>query len=428
MIFTSLGSILGGMANWLRCKQGRRSEFRARAGPEAATARAEGAQVCGKIEVDVVSVGRKTSTNGKLEVCTGSLSRWPVNPRVAQHADAPTGYPGDVHPCGRAHPTSFSTASMPPSSLSGKKRKAASEDKDSGSGQRPERSGAAERFYSKTEAAKYEQNSRMATTQRHLAERALHLIELKQGVPALILDVGCGTGYSGRPLEKAGHTWIGTDISENMLSAARAPTRRRDVVCADIGIGLGYRKGTFDGAVSVSAVQWLCAATRPEHDPYKRCSKFFRGLHAVLAPHARAALQIYPEEPAHMEMLKETALKAGFEGGLVIDYPTSVLPACSTTHPPTHLRTTNYVRAYCGPPGVLQEDVPRACRQASAGQATTRRQGRQGRQGWKGRKGRKGCQGRRWQGQGWRQRQGRWQRQRRRQGWQRWEGEGRRQK
>ena len=204
------------------------------------------------------------------------------------------------------------TAQKP--SLSGKKRKAATEEKDSGSGQRPERTGAAEKFYNKSEASKYEQNSRMATTQRHLAERALHLIDLKEGVPALILDVGCGTGYSGRPLEKAGHTWIGTDISDNMLSAARAPTRRRDVVCADVGVGLGYRKGSFDGAVSVSAVQWLCVATRPEHDPYKRCRKFFIGLHAVLAPNARAALQIYPEEPTHMEMLRDAALKAGFEG------------------------------------------------------------------------------------------------------------------
>ena len=97
-------------------------------------------------------------------------------------------------------------------SLSGKKRKAAADEQDSGSGQRPERTGAAEKFYNKAEASKYEQNSRMATTQRHLAERALHLIDLKEGVPALILDVGCGTGYSGRPLEKAGHTWIGTDI------------------------------------------------------------------------------------------------------------------------------------------------------------------------------------------------------------------------
>jgi 18S rRNA (guanine1575-N7)-methyltransferase len=205
-----------------------------------------------------------------------------------------------------------------------KKRKAAAvEEQDSGFGSRPERTGAAERFYGRSEAAKYEQNSRMATTQRHLAERALHLLELKPGVPALLLDVGCGTGYSGRPLEKAGHTWIGTDISENMLAAARAPTRQRDVVCADVGIGLGYRKGVFDGAVSISAVQWLCVATRPEHDPLKRCSKFFRGLHAVLAPHARAALQVYPEEPSHMGMLRDAALAAGFEGGLVIDYPVS---------------------------------------------------------------------------------------------------------
>ena len=319
------------------------------------------------------------------------------------------------------------TAQKP--SLSGKKRKAAPEEKDSGSGQRPERTGAAEKFYSKSEASKYEQNSRMATTQRHLAERALHLIDLKEGVPALILDVGCGTGYSGRPLEKAGHTWIGTDISDNMLSAARAPTRRRDVVCADVGVGLGFRKGSFDGVVSVSAVQWLCVATRPEHDPYKRCRKFFIGLHAVLAPNARAALQIYPEEPTHMEMLRDAALKAGFEGapstlidvtppwqcpatalapaqgapggsgrleaprgrGLATGRPASYRLGCSSyrrlqSRPARRLRPCRRARHRLPHVGVFEEDVPRARGQAAAAQAAARRkgqgcQGRQGRQG-----------------------------------------------
>ena len=96
-----------------------------------------------------------------------------------------------------------------------------------------------------------------------------------------------------------------------------------DVLCADMGDGLCFRKHSFDGAISVSAVQWLCFQTKPEHEPEKRLRKFFRGLHAVLAPNARAALQIYPEEPSHMAMLRDAALHAGFEGGLVIDYPSS---------------------------------------------------------------------------------------------------------
>ena len=109
-----------------------------------------------------------------------------------------------------------------------------------------------------------------------------------------------------------------------MLRAARARGRRvHDVLCADMGDGLCFRKHSFDGAISVSAVQWLCFQTKPEHEPEKRLRKFFRGLHAVLAPNARAALQVYPEQPAHMEMMRRAALAAGFAGMVVVDYPVS---------------------------------------------------------------------------------------------------------
>ena len=192
------------------------------------------------------------------------------------------------------------------------------------SGARPEHQAPAESFYSASEAAQYDANPRMAATQRHLADRALQLLALPAGAPALLLDVGCGTGYSGGPLERAGHAWVGVDLSELMLRAARARGRRvHDVLCADMGDGLCFRKHSFDGAISVSAVQWLCFQTKPEHEPEKRLRKFFRGLHAVLAPNARAALQVYPEQPAHMEMMRRAALGAGFAGMVVVDYPVS---------------------------------------------------------------------------------------------------------
>ena len=63
---------------------------------------------------------------------------------------------------------------------------------------------------------------------------------------------------------------------------------------------MAFRRGMFDGAVSISAVQWLCYATKQGDAPAKRLSKFFRGLFAVLAGGARAVLQFYPEQPEHV--------------------------------------------------------------------------------------------------------------------------------
>ena len=192
-------------------------------------------------------------------------------------------------------------------------------------GVRPERSTAqasAEAFYSVAEADKYDSSSRMAKTQRHLAERALHLLQLDKP-HCLLLDLGCGTGFSGTPLERAAHARIGLDLSEPMLLAARAPRKRRDLAHADIGARLPLRQRLFDGALSISAVQWLCFPSKAGVEPRKRISTFFRGLRAVLAPGARAALQVYPEEPAHMQMLRDGALSAGFSGSLLVDYPKS---------------------------------------------------------------------------------------------------------
>jgi len=45
------------------------------------------------------------------------------------------------------------------------------------------------------------------------------LLNLKE--KGFLLDIGCGSGLSGKVIESNGHTWMGIDISENMLSVAK---------------------------------------------------------------------------------------------------------------------------------------------------------------------------------------------------------------
>ncbi len=55
--------------------------------------------------------------------------------------------------------------------------------------------------------------------QSNMTSRALELLSLDEdGPPALILDLGCGSGLSGECIEEHGHHWVGVDISEAMLS------------------------------------------------------------------------------------------------------------------------------------------------------------------------------------------------------------------
>ena len=87
----------------------------------------------------------------------------------------------------------------------------------SSSRSRPEGSAPPDLFYDGTEARKYHANSRMQTIQTEIAERAIEMLQLPEGRPALVLDIGCGSGLSGEVLEEKGYTWIGCDISRDML-------------------------------------------------------------------------------------------------------------------------------------------------------------------------------------------------------------------
>lgn len=54
----------------------------------------------------------------------------------------------------------------------------------------------------------------------------------------------------------------GFDISNAMLDVAVEREVEGDLCLHDLGAGMPLRTGTFDGAVSISAVQWLCNAVR----------------------------------------------------------------------------------------------------------------------------------------------------------------------
>lgn len=96
-----------------------------------------------------------------------------------------------------------------------------------------------------------------------------------------------------------------------------------DVLNADIGQGLPFRPGTFDGVISISALQWLCYANSSEQDPRLRLNRFFSSLYSVMKRDAKAVLQFYPESAEQAVIIAQAASRVGFAGGVVIDYPNS---------------------------------------------------------------------------------------------------------
>ncbi|XP_007892664.1 probable 18S rRNA (guanine-N(7))-methyltransferase [Callorhinchus milii] len=188
---------------------------------------------------------------------------------------------------------------------------------------RPEHRAPPDVFYNEQEARKYTQNSRMIGIQTQMSERAVELLNLPENQPCFLLDVGCGSGLSGDYLTEEGHYWVGLDISIAMLDIALEREVEGDLILGDMGQGVPFRPGTFDGCISISALQWLCNADKKSHSPPKRLYKFFSSLYASLARGGRAVFQMYPENSEQLELITAQAMKAGFTGGMVVDYPNS---------------------------------------------------------------------------------------------------------
>ena len=180
-------------------------------------------------------------------------------------------------------------------------------------------------FYNDVESRKYTTSSRVKNIQASMTNRALELLDLD--TPSLILDIGCGSGLSGEilsdvPEEEGGpHAWFGMDISSSMLAEALDRDVEGDMLLADMGQGIPFRAVTFDAAISISAIQWLCNAETSDVSPEGRLKRFFDGLYMSLRRGGKAVCQFYPKNVQQRSMISNAAIKAGFGAGILEDDP-----------------------------------------------------------------------------------------------------------
>lgn len=139
---------------------------------------------------------------------------------------------------------------------------------------RPEELAPPEVFYNDSESFKYTSSTRVQHIQAKMTLRALELLNLEQDSPQFLLDIGCGSGLSGEILTEEGYNWIGMDISPSMLATGLDRDVEGDLFLGDVGNGIPFRAGTFDAAISISVIQWLCNADISGADPKKRLLNF----------------------------------------------------------------------------------------------------------------------------------------------------------
>lgn len=188
---------------------------------------------------------------------------------------------------------------------------------------RPEQLAPPEVFYNDSESYKYTTSTRVQHIQAKMTLRALELLNLEPDTPHFLLDLGCGSGLSGEILTEEGYNWLGMDISPSMLATGLDRDLEGDLFLSDLGNGIPFRPGTFDAAISISAIQWLCNADTANVDPKRRLMRFFNTLYASLKRGGKFVAQFYPMNDQQIEQIMDLAKVAGFGGGLVVDDPES---------------------------------------------------------------------------------------------------------
>jgi len=153
--------------------------------------------------------------------------------------------------------------------------------------------------------------------QEKITKRALELLDLKKK-RALILDAGCGPGFTAMYLNEIGFRSVALDIIAKFLQfydiSSLSP------VNADMCF-LPFKPNTFDAIISISALQWVFRDinSRDMHNLLKNLSKFF---FYVLKPDSRVVFQFYPKNKVIMEAIGKTiADNTGFRGNFIIDNP-----------------------------------------------------------------------------------------------------------
>ena len=181
-------------------------------------------------------------------------------------------------------------------------------------------------YYFGEKAEDYAKSKWMARNQMKSTLRALELLEdLRIGGKLqkspefhLILDLGCGSGFSSHIIEEYGFHTIGLDNSFDMLVQNRKNTvpTTRNIVCGLIE-ALPFRKNIFDDIVSISAFNFILDNVL-ERNKRKKLQKVSEILSDILKPNGRCVIEFYPQKEdisTYLESLKN------FIGGMVVDNP-----------------------------------------------------------------------------------------------------------
>ena len=179
------------------------------------------------------------------------------------------------------------------------------------------------------EAAKeYATAKWMRRIQRKTTKRVLELIQEariggslpKSSKNGIILDIGCGNGFSAEAFVEAGFPRIiGVDVSRDMLELCVIDF---PIVEAHM-VYLPFRDNTFEAIISISAMNFLTQHVIDERITKQLYNKFAHAIKNILIDGGRGVIEFYPKDEEELAIIGKSFGKSntGFNAFLVIDKP-----------------------------------------------------------------------------------------------------------
>ncbi len=143
---------------------------------------------------------------------------------------------------------------------------------------------------------------------------------------SLILELGCGTGFSSEVLIENGFIVIGVDILPDMLLKARE--KKKDMkfekslllILADINY-LPIRANVIDHIISISSYNFIIHGNKNFGEKIKLLNNTAKYLGKILKKEGRTIIEFYPIDDQELTIFNNSFTKNGFEGFMVKSNP-----------------------------------------------------------------------------------------------------------
>lgn len=148
---------------------------------------------------------------------------------------------------------------------------------------------------------------------------------LEKDLPLLILDLGCGTGFSSEILLGNGFRVIGVDILADMISKANQKRKmlndyNLNLILGDINY-LPIRANSIHFITSISAYNFITHEKHGQRNKRMTVNNTAKYLQKILKPDGRIVIEFYPENDEALKLFNSSFTENGFEGFMVKNIP-----------------------------------------------------------------------------------------------------------